>query len=77
MDGFAATQALKQDPRTAHTPVVVVTGSTQGEKLTRARIVGCDALLSKPCPPDVVILAIQHVLTGQPIPPPYSIFDDG
>jgi CheY-like chemotaxis protein len=76
MDGFAATLALKQDPRTAQTPVVVVTGSVKGTKLERARTVGCDALLSKPCPPDVVILALQHVLTNKPFPGRLSSFDD-
>ena len=76
MDGLTATSALKRDARTTLVPVVVVTGSARPEELQRARIAGCDALLAKPCPPDVVITVIEHILRGEPIPRRFSAFDD-
>jgi two-component system, cell cycle response regulator DivK len=76
MDGLTATHALKCDARTTQVPVVVVTGSARAEELERARLAGCDALLSKPCPPDVVILVIQHILRGEPSPRRFSAFQD-
>jgi CheY-like chemotaxis protein len=76
MDGLSATHALKRDRRTAQTPVIVVTGSANGEELERARAAGCDVLLAKPCPPDVVVLAIEHVLRGEPYPDQLSRLPD-
>jgi CheY-like chemotaxis protein len=72
MDGVTATQRLKHDARTMSAPVIVVTGSERPELLARARAAGCDALLQKPCPPDVVILAIEHLLRGEPVPKHFS-----
>src|SRR5207244_5336255 len=76
MDGLTATHRLKRDARTLGVPVIVVTGSDRSEERERARAAGCDALLSKPCPPDVVILAIEHILRGDPIPRRFSAVDD-
>jgi len=76
MDGLTATHRLKRDARTMRVPIIVVTGSTRPEELQRARLAGCDALLAKPCPPDVIILAIEHILRGEPIPRRFSAFDD-
>lgn len=76
VDGISATQKLKLDERTKMVPVIVVTGSSRPDVLDRARVAGCDALLAKPCPPDVVILAIEHILRGEPIPLRFSAFGD-
>jgi CheY-like chemotaxis protein len=76
MDGLTAASALKHDARTTLVPVVVVTGSARPEELQRARSAGCAALLAKPCPPDVVIIVIEHILRGEPIPHRFSAFDD-
>lgn len=67
MNGLAATERLKNDSRTWNVPIIVVTGATE-ERLKVARAAGCDALLAKPCPPDVVVLALQHVVYGKPMP---------
>ena len=76
MDGLTATRQLKHDERTMRLPVIVVTGATRPEELQRAWFAGCDAVLSKPCPPDVVILAIEHLLRGEPIPRQFSAFGE-
>jgi two-component system, cell cycle response regulator DivK len=76
MDGLTATHRLKRDARTTRILVIVVTGCARPAQLQRARSAGCDALLSKPCPPDVVILAIEHLIRGEPIPRRFSAFGE-
>jgi two-component system, cell cycle response regulator DivK len=76
MDGLTATHKLKQDARTTQSLVIVVTGSARPAELQRAHLAGCDALLSKPCPPDVIILAIEHLIRGEPIPRRFSAFGE-
>lgn len=70
MNGLQATEHLKNDCRTVDVPVIVVTGAT-ADRVRDARAAGCDALLSKPCPPDVVVLALEHVVHGKPMPRRY------
>jgi predicted ATPase/signal transduction histidine kinase/CheY-like chemotaxis protein/tRNA A-37 threonylcarbamoyl transferase component Bud32 len=48
MDGLTATRILKQDPRTAHIPVVAVTAYAMRGDDQKALEAGCDAYLSKP-----------------------------
>src|SRR5260370_31021105 len=48
-DGCEATRRLKNDARTAAIPVVMLTGHASARDLERARQVGCDAFLAKPC----------------------------
>ena len=55
MDGVAATELLKHDPRTRDIPVVMLTGHVARRQIDRARAAGCDAFLSKPCPLDRLI----------------------
>ncbi|HEX9104223.1 MAG TPA: response regulator [Polyangia bacterium] len=48
VDGCAATERLKRDPRTAPIPVVMITGRISRQEFERARAAGCDAFLAKP-----------------------------
>jgi len=48
IDGCAATERLKQDPRTARIPIVMITGHVSRQDFERARAAGCDAFLAKP-----------------------------
>jgi len=48
VDGCAATERLKQDPRTARIPIVMITGHVSRQDFERARTAGCDAFLAKP-----------------------------
>jgi len=48
VDGCAATERLKQDPRTARIPIVMITGHVSRHDFERARAAGCDAFLAKP-----------------------------
>lgn len=68
MGGTEATRALKHDERTKNIPIIVLTGSSRDSQLSDARAAGCDALLRKPCMPEVLLAAIEHVLRGEPVP---------
>ena len=48
MDGLAATALLKQDPHTAHIPVIALTAMAMKEDREKTRLAGCDAYISKP-----------------------------
>ncbi|KTC24103.1 response regulator receiver protein [Pseudomonas marginalis ICMP 9505] len=48
MDGLAATQLLKQDPNTAHIPVIALTAMAMKEDREKTRLAGCDAYIIKP-----------------------------
>jgi CheY-like chemotaxis protein len=54
IDGFALTQKLKADPRTADIPLLAVTGHDGADMNKRVRQAGCDALLIKPVTPDAL-----------------------
>lgn len=48
MDGLAATALLKQDPLTAHIPVIALTAMAMKEDREKTRLAGCDAYVIKP-----------------------------
>jgi two-component system cell cycle response regulator DivK len=62
LDGWEATRRLKGDPRTAHIPVVALTGHVLAECSREAREAGCDAFLTKPCLPEVLVDEVRRVL---------------
>jgi two-component system, cell cycle response regulator DivK len=47
IDGLAATRRLKADARTAHIPVLALTGRGLADE-ARARAAGCDGFITKP-----------------------------
>lgn len=61
-DGWAATQALKSDPATAHIPIVALTAHALSTDRSRALEVGCDGYLAKPIEPKLVVSEIERVL---------------
>lgn len=48
LDGWATTRTLKFDPRTAHTPIVALSGHVFPRHRLAASAAGCDAFLAKP-----------------------------
>jgi CheY-like chemotaxis protein len=64
VDGFEATRRLKADPRTAHVPVVALTGHTVEGFVANARAAGCDPYLTKPCLPNELIDVINGLLAN-------------
>ena len=63
IDGWEATRRLKADDRTAHIPVVALTGHDGSGELQRATNAGCDWFVPKPCPPDALITEVRRILS--------------
>ena len=61
LDGLGATAQIKRDPDTRDIPVVLLTAHTYGSVGRRAREVGCDAFISKPCEPRRVLEEVQKL----------------
>jgi two-component system cell cycle response regulator DivK len=59
-DGWSATRALKDDPATAHIPVIALTAHVSDEHRNRALAAGCDAYIPKPVVPRVVAETIRQ-----------------
>lgn len=64
LSGREMAAALRADPRTAHIPLIAATGHSRTSP-EEARAAGFDALIVKPCDPDVLLDQIRH-LTGPP-----------
>jgi CheY-like chemotaxis protein len=62
LDGWETIRVLKSRPRTRTIPIIALTGDTKESDLKLARNAGCDALLIKPCLPEVVLDRVQHLL---------------
>ena len=62
MDGFEATRHIRRDVHTQAIPIVVLTASPSRHCLVRAHEAGCDAYLTKPCPPRKLLEALALVL---------------
>jgi CheY-like chemotaxis protein len=68
MDGFAVLHTIRQEPRLAHLPVVLLTGCNQALEVNRASALHADDYLVKPLSPAVLLNRIQRLLEA--VPPP-------
>ena len=66
MDGWEATRRLKAEARTAHIPVVALTGHALAGMSEGAKQAGCDAFVTKPCLPEDLVKEIRRVLARVP-----------
>lgn len=62
MDGFDLIAALRAEPALADLPIICLSGFGGHTHEQRARAVGCDRLLQKPCMPDALADAIFDLL---------------
>lgn len=62
VDGWNATQALKQDPATAYVPVVALTAHARRGDRGRAQEVGFDGYLTKPIGPRAVAAEVERFI---------------
>ena len=62
MDGWTVTEHLKGDPETAGIPVIIITAHAFPEDLGRARRVGCEGFLTKPCEPRRVLEEVCRLI---------------
>jgi len=61
IDGYALVDLLRRDPATKTTPVIVVTGDAFEANIDRAWSAGADAVLVKPCLPEVLLGEIRRI----------------
>jgi two-component system, cell cycle response regulator DivK len=64
MDGLTATALLKQDPRTAHIPVIALTALAMKEDQEKSQTAGCDGYIAKPLRYAELHAAIDGLLPG-------------
>lgn len=62
VDGYSATQTLKEDPETRHIPVVALSGHVMAQHRARAKEAGCDTLVPKPVQPQRLGAKIRSLL---------------
>jgi CheY-like chemotaxis protein len=65
LDGLATTHRLKQDPRTAHIPVVACTAFGHLHSEAEMREAGFEALVAKPCPPEDLRAVLEEVVADR------------
>jgi CheY-like chemotaxis protein len=68
-DGYEVAQHIKNTPRLAHIPVVLLTGAFEPIDQARAAAVGCDGVLAKPFEPQLVIGRVKELLSRRPSAP--------
>ena len=68
-DGYEVAAFIKNDPRLAHIPVLLLTGAFEPIDEARAKAVGCDGVLVKPFEPQMVISRVRELLAGSPAKP--------
>jgi CheY-like chemotaxis protein len=61
-NGYEVAQFIKQSPRLAHIPVVLLTGAFEPVDQVRAAEAGCDGVLAKPFEPQLVIGRVKELL---------------
>ena len=64
-DGWQLTREIKQDPRTRHITVIVVSACVLPAEREAAQEAGCDVFISKPCDPMEIVTELRR-LAGTP-----------
>lgn len=68
LDGWRATELIKGDPATSQIPVIALTAHALTQDRERAKAVGCDGYLTKPCDPSRVIAALNRAIEASAVP---------
>ncbi|HWW82990.1 MAG TPA: response regulator [Vicinamibacterales bacterium] len=63
VNGYQVAQYIRQTPRLAHIPVVLLTGAFEPVDRSRAAEAGCDDVLAKPFEPQMVIGRVKELLS--------------
>ena len=61
LDGFETASALRDDPETAHIPIVMVTGRSALADMERGEALGVDAYLAKPFEPAELVSVVRSL----------------
>ena len=74
LDGWEASRRLKADASTRHIPIIALTAHALSSAREKAVAAGCDAVMTKPCPPrDLEAEVRRHLgmngdLAAPPVP---------
>src|SRR5260370_19968152 len=60
--GYEVARHIKETPRLAHIPVVLLTGAFEPVDQAKAAATGCDGVLAKPFEPQLVIGRVKELL---------------
>jgi two-component system, cell cycle response regulator DivK len=63
LDGYETTRRIKADPALRDIPVIAVTSYALSGDETKARAAGCDAYITKPFSPRVLLAKVREFLT--------------
>ena len=63
LDGYETTRRLKADPALRDIPVIAVTSYALSGDETKARAAGCDAYVTKPFSPRVLLAKVREFLS--------------
>ena len=66
LTGFEAATRLRAAPETAAIPLIAATGYSHARQLDQARQSGFDAVVVKPCDPDLLVQEIERLLADDP-----------
>jgi two-component system, cell cycle response regulator DivK len=67
LTGFEVAQGLRAKPDTSGIPLIAATGYSHARQLDLARQSGFDAVLVKPCDPDMLVQEIERLLASGPL----------
>jgi len=74
--GYEVAEYVKQTPKLAHIPVVLLTGAFEPVDQARATAAGCDGVLAKPFEPQMVIGRVKELLSRTAPAAPAGLLDD-
>ena len=65
MSGFLVLEALRAEPKTRETPVIIVSAKAQDDDIQKARQLGANDYLVKPFTPEGLLRAVSTHLKGR------------
>jgi CheY-like chemotaxis protein len=65
LDGFSTAIRLRQDQRTKHLPIAIITAAAQGRDIARGREIGVDAYITKPFEPVDLVSTVRRLAATQ------------
>jgi CheY-like chemotaxis protein len=71
-NGYEVARYVRQTPKLAHIPVVLLTGAFEPVDQAKANEVGCDGVLAKPFEPQLVIGRVKELLAS-PVRKPVTV----
>lgn len=62
MDGFDATRHIRMDPELSSVHIIAITAFSDAVSTQRALAAGCNAILAKPCPPEILAACVESAV---------------